>query len=218
MNGNYLGCGEYAVVTCENGFVASSMVLDCLDDDAWENVTCTYEGNEEENGSVNVTNGNEELTTDTTPPQTGPITCTAVTENGVVWPEALDGKISRHRCPEKYQGDIYRRCQTGKYLNPVNNCTRRAIQDLHSQVFNGSLNSTEALSKLKQETNSLTIGSENLPTAGDLQNVNQILDKVIEDIEINSATIENDTDSFFEVANNLLNGNSTSSWKSLIND
>ncbi|WAR07006.1 AGRL3-like protein [Mya arenaria] len=230
MNGNYLGCGEYAVVTCENGFVASSMVLDCLDDDAWENVTCTYEGNEEENGSVNVTNGNEELTTDTTPPQTGneedsasvnvtvdngehttdkappeagPITCTAVTENGVVWPEALDGKISRHRCPEKYQGDIYRRCQTGKYLNPV---------------FNGSLNSTEALSKLKQETNSLTIGSENLPTAGDLQNVNQILDKVIEDIEINSATIENDTDSFFEVANNLLNGNSTSSWKSLIND
>ncbi|WAR07008.1 AGRB3-like protein, partial [Mya arenaria] len=89
---------------------------------------------------------------------------------------------------------------------------------LNFNVFNGSLNSTEALSKLKQETNSLTTANENLPTAGDLQNVNQILDKVIEDIEINSATIEKDTDSFFEVANNLLNGNSTSSWTSLIND
>ncbi|XP_052811437.1 adhesion G protein-coupled receptor L3-like isoform X2 [Mya arenaria] len=218
MNGNYLGCGEYAVITCENGFVASSMVLDCLDDDAWENATCTYEGNEEENWSVNVTNGNEKLTTDTTPPQTGPIKCMAITENGEEWPEALDGQISRHRCPKGYQGDIYRRCQNGVYLNRVDNCTRRAIQDLYAKVFNGSLNSTEALSKLKQETNSLTIGSENLLTAGDLQNVNQILDKVIEDIEINSATIEIDTDSFFEVANNLLNGNSTSSWKSLIND
>ncbi|WAQ98766.1 AGRL3-like protein, partial [Mya arenaria] len=85
-------------------------------------------------------------------------------------------------------------------------------------VFNGSLNSTEALSRLKQETNILTTDSKHLPTAGDLQNVNQILDKVIDDIEINSVTIVNDTDSFFEVANNLLDGNSTSSWKSLIND
>ncbi|WAR16328.1 AGRL3-like protein [Mya arenaria] len=98
----------------------------------------------------------------------------------------------------------------GRYLDTD------AVKD--TKVFNGSLNATDALLKLNQETNSLTTANENMPTVGDLQNVNQILDKVIEDIKINSATIENDTDSFFEVANNLLNGNATSSWKSLIND
>ncbi|XP_052811439.1 uncharacterized protein LOC128239046 isoform X2 [Mya arenaria] len=250
-NGTYVGCVEYAVVICDKGFVASSMVIDCLDEGTWDNVTCIYEGlsdpieqdgvdeyyyhyyegyistvettspgnhKEEDKSSVKVTSAHEHITTDTTDTETGPITCTAVTEKGVEWSKALDGQISRQRCPVGYQGEVYRRCQNGKYLNPVNNCTRQAIQELYSQVFNGSLNSTEALSKLKQETNSLTTANENLPTAGDLQNVNQILDKVIEDIEINSATIEKDTDSFFEVANNLLNGNSTSSWTSLIND
>ncbi|XP_052762777.1 adhesion G protein-coupled receptor L3-like isoform X1 [Mya arenaria] len=214
----YVGCGEYAVVICDSGFVASSMVFDCLDDDAWANVNCIEEGNEKDNGSVNATSANEDITADTVVHDTGPITCAASKENGVEWPEALDGQISRYRCSEGYQGDIYRRCQQGKYLNPVNNCTRKAIQDLYVQVFNGSLNATDALLKLNQETNSLTTANENMPTVGDLQNVNQILDKVIEDIKINSATIENDTDSFFEVANNLLNGNATSSWKSLIND
>ncbi|XP_052770050.1 adhesion G protein-coupled receptor L3-like isoform X3 [Mya arenaria] len=148
-----------------------------------------------------------------------PIACAASTENGIVWPEALDGHISRNRsCPEGYQGDIYRRCENGIYLNPVNNCTRRAIQDLHAQVFNGSLNSTEALSKLKQATNTWTAANENLPTTGDLQTLNQILDKVIDDIELNSTTVENVADSVFEVANNLLDESSTSSWKSLVND
>ncbi|XP_052793494.1 deleted in malignant brain tumors 1 protein-like isoform X1 [Mya arenaria] len=144
--------------------------------------------------------------------------CAASIEQDREWPAVLDGQISLKGCGEGYRGDVYRRCQNGNYLSPVNNCTKIAIQDLHVQVFNGSLNSTEALSRLKQETNILTTDSKHLPTAGDLQNVNQILDKVIDDIEINSVTIVNDTDSFFEVANNLLDGNSTSSWKSLIND
>ncbi|XP_052791790.1 deleted in malignant brain tumors 1 protein-like [Mya arenaria] len=144
--------------------------------------------------------------------------CAASIEQDREWPAVLDGEISLKGCGEGYRGDVYRRCQNGNYLSPVNNCTKIAIQDLHVQVFNGSLNSTEALSRLKQETNILTTDSKHLPTAGDLQNVNQILDKVIDDIEINSVTIVNDTDSFFEVANNLLDGNSTSSWKSLIND
>ncbi|XP_052808204.1 uncharacterized protein LOC128237055 isoform X2 [Mya arenaria] len=148
-----------------------------------------------------------------------PIACAASTENGIVWPEAPDGHISRNKsCQKGYQGDIYRRCEDGIYLNPVNNCTRRAIQDLHAQVFNGSLNPTEALSKLKQETNNWTAANENLPTTGDLQTLNQILDKVIDDIELNSTTVENVANSFFEVSNNLLDESSTSSWKSLIND
>ncbi|WAR06960.1 hypothetical protein MAR_016918 [Mya arenaria] len=144
----------------------------------------------------------------------GAIACAASTENGIVWPEAPDGHISRNKsCQEGYQGDIYRRCENGIYLNPVNNCTKRAIQDLHAQVFNGSLNSTEALSKLKQATNIWTAANENLPTTGDLQTLNQILDKVIDDIELNSTTVENVANSFFEVANNLLDETSTSSWK-----
>ncbi|WAR18426.1 hypothetical protein MAR_000264 [Mya arenaria] len=87
-----------------------------------------------------------------------------------------------------------------------------------TKVFNGSLNSTEALSKLKQATNTWTAANENLPTTGDLQTLNQILDKVIDDIELNSTTVENVADSVFEVANNLLDESSTSSWKSLVND
>ncbi|WAR28411.1 AGRL3-like protein [Mya arenaria] len=166
-------------------------------------VKCTT-GNEEDNGSVNAKHDNEDITVDTADPETGTVTCAASTENGVDWPEALDGQIFRYRCSQGYQGDIYRRCQNGNYLNPVNNCTRKAIQDLYAQ--------------LKQETNRLRTAYENLPTAGDLQKVIRILEKVIEDIEINSAEIESDTDSFFEVANNLLNWNATSSWKSLIND
>ncbi|XP_052782341.1 uncharacterized protein LOC128218702 isoform X3 [Mya arenaria] len=180
-------------------------------------VKCTT-GNEEDNGSVNAKHDNEDITVDTADPETGTVTCAASTENGVDWPEALDGQIFRYRCSQGYQGDIYRRCQNGNYLNPVNNCTRKAIQDLYAQVFNGSLYPSEALLKLKQETNRLRTAYENLPTAGDLQKVIRILEKVIEDIEINSAEIESDTDSFFEVANNLLNWNATSSWKSLIND
>ncbi|WAR08075.1 hypothetical protein MAR_018033 [Mya arenaria] len=57
----------------------------------------------------------------------------------------------------------------------------------------GSLNSTEALSQLRKETNTLTTATENVPTAGDLQNVNQILDDIIDVIEINPSTINNDS-------------------------
>ncbi|WAR07010.1 hypothetical protein MAR_016968, partial [Mya arenaria] len=124
----------------------------------------------------------------------GPSSCAAFLENGREWPVALDGQIALQRCRDGYQGDMYRRCQNGIYLNLVNNCTRRAIQDLHAQVLNGFLNTTEALSRLKQETTILTTANENLLTAGDLQNIIQILDKVIKDIEVNSATIVNDTD------------------------
>ncbi|XP_052808210.1 adhesion G protein-coupled receptor L3-like [Mya arenaria] len=148
----------------------------------------------------------------------GPSSCAAFLENGREWPVALDGQIALQRCRDGYQGDMYRRCQNGIYLNLVNNCTRRAIQDLHAQVLNGFLNTTEALSRLKQETTILTTANENLLTAGDLQNIIQILDKVIKDIEVNSATIVNDTDCFFEVTNNILDGNLTRSWRSLIND
>ncbi|WAR08045.1 hypothetical protein MAR_018003 [Mya arenaria] len=103
------------------------------------------------------------------------------------------GKLTTYTAaPEA--GNYYRRCQKGTFLNPVNNCTRKAIRDLHAKVLDGSLNSKEALTKLKKETNALTTATENLPTAGDLQNVNQILDEIIDIIEINSSTIENDTD------------------------
>ncbi|WAR04703.1 hypothetical protein MAR_020072 [Mya arenaria] len=103
----------------------------------------------------------------------------------------------------EYSGQMH---MMDRYLD-----TNHVVTD--TKVLNGSLNFTEALTKLKPETNTFTEADVNLLTAGELQTVNKILDKAIDDIELNTDTIENDTDSFFDVVNDLLDGNLTSSWK-----
>ncbi|WAR04626.1 hypothetical protein MAR_019995 [Mya arenaria] len=114
----------------------------------------------------------------------------APVDQDICWTQiiALVQNLGRsHALPQpktEYSGQMH---MMDRYLD-----TNHVVTD--TKVLNGSLNFTEALTKLKPETNTFTEADVNLLTAGELQTVNKILDKAIDDIELNTDTTENDTD------------------------
>ncbi|KAH3726982.1 hypothetical protein DPMN_052889 [Dreissena polymorpha] len=150
-----------------------------------------------------------------------PVQCLPDTDfNGIEWATADAGEVKEKNCTDGYIGMKTRTCNaSGHYENPTYNCTKQAIHAILNKVKNNvSADMKETIDDLRKE-----ISFENNNTSekttlhvGDIETATEIMKLITDRFEAHNSSIENVTDSFVDVVDNLISDRTTHSWGALL--
>ncbi|KAH3727045.1 adhesion G protein-coupled receptor L2-like isoform X1 [Dreissena polymorpha] len=140
--------------------------------------------------------------------------------NNETWRIVAAGFVETHNCSNGYKGIVTRKCNAkGIYEQPVYNCTQEAIHDLLKMIKITAVAETieglRTAMRASPDNDNTTAEHQNIHV-GDIEAATQIIQFIVNNIEINTSTIENVTDSFVDVVDNLISERATQSWGALI--
>ncbi|KAH3727046.1 hypothetical protein DPMN_052971, partial [Dreissena polymorpha] len=202
--------GSFSKFTCNPGYRTSQNLttgnMACMPDGKWEAIQCEK---------------TDDHKTDNREDSPAPVKCLPNTDfNGVEWDAVDAGKVTRKNCTDGYTGMITRTCNTsGYYENPTNNCTKQAIHALLNKIKdNVSADVKETIDDLRKEISleNNTTSEKTTLHVGDIETATEIMKLITDRFEAHNSSIENVTDSFVDVVDNLISDRTTHSWGALL--